>query len=364
VSLDTLVAANALRDPDLLRPGQQLLVPSVDGVLHTVALGDTLRLIAQRYGVELSALIDANDLGATPDVLTVGRVLIVPGARAMLRLPNEAPVASEEAEQQVARTTATPRPTSYVVGEGDTLRSIAQAFELDILSLVSINQLSDPDLITPGRTLRVAASDTLEHTVETGETVADIAWRYQIASTALLDANGVANPDHIVSGSVLIVPGGRARPAEPPAQVALAEAAAQARPAQPAPSVRLAPTSTPTPQRRVAPIAKPTSVPAPVVVAPSGERVITAKVTGYAIGAGAVSNRTASGTQTHWGTVAADTRLYPFGTRVRIQGFEETVFVVEDTGSAVRGNVFDVWFPDAASARRLGAQTRQVTILP
>lgn len=90
---------------------------------------------------------------------------------------------------------------------------------------------------------------------------------------------------------------------------------------------------------------------------------MTAMVTGYAIGAGAVGNRTASGTTTHWGTVAADTHVYPFGTRLRIEGLGDTVFTVEDTGSAVRGNVFDVWFPDAPSARRLGATIRQVTIL-
>jgi 3D (Asp-Asp-Asp) domain-containing protein len=90
---------------------------------------------------------------------------------------------------------------------------------------------------------------------------------------------------------------------------------------------------------------------------------MTAMVTGYALGAGAVSTHTASGSLAHWGTVAADTRLYPFGTRLRIEGLGDTVFVVEDTGSAVRGNVFDVWFPDAASARQLGARTRQVTIL-
>jgi 3D (Asp-Asp-Asp) domain-containing protein len=90
---------------------------------------------------------------------------------------------------------------------------------------------------------------------------------------------------------------------------------------------------------------------------------MTAMVTGYALGAGAVSARTASGTTAHWGTVAADTHLYPFGTRLRIEGLGDTVFTVEDTGSAVRGNVFDVWFADAASARQLGATTRQVTIL-
>src|SRR5205085_9438024 len=104
--------------------------------------------------------------------------------------------------------------------------------------------------------------------------------------------------------------------------------------------------------------------PAPVAAqAPARSNSMTAMVTGYAIGAGAVSTHTASGTTTHWGTVAADTRLYPFGTRLRIEGLGDTVFTVEDTGSAVRGNVFDVWCPDAASARRLGAVVRQVTIL-
>jgi 3D (Asp-Asp-Asp) domain-containing protein len=104
-------------------------------------------------------------------------------------------------------------------------------------------------------------------------------------------------------------------------------------------------------------------VAAPAPAPASGTRVISALVTGYAPGAGASSSRTASGSTTHWGTVAADTRLYPFGTRLRIAGLGDTVFVVEDTGGAVRGNVFDVWYPDAGSARGIGPGTRQVTIL-
>jgi len=363
VSTETLIAANGLRDPDALRVGQELLVPTVDGVLHTVSSGDSLTLIAERYGVELSELIAANGLGESADTLSVGVVLIVPGARAMVRAPEPEPAVAREpqAQQEVARAAPQPvvQPSTYTVREGDTLRSIAQQFGLDILSLVAINGLSNPDLITPGRTLRVSATETLEHVVAPGETVADIAWHYQVASTVLLDANGVANPNHIVVGTALIVPGGQPRsPAsgsaptpipQPPQPTPTAQ-----RP-QPKPAVK----SAPAPAER--PAAAPTERPAQNA---NGERVITAKVTGYAIGAGAVSSRTASGTQTHWGTVAADTRLYPFGTRVRIQGFDDMIFVVEDTGSAVRGNVFDIWFPDAASARRLGATTRQVTILP
>ncbi len=99
---------------------------------------------------------------------------------------------------------------------------------------------------------------------------------------------------------------------------------------------------------------------------PAGSRTISAVVTGYANGSdgGAVGSTTASGTRTHWGTVAADLRRYPFGTKLVIDGFPGVVFVVEDTGSGVQGDLFDVWFPDVPTAAQFGTQRRQVTVLP
>jgi 3D (Asp-Asp-Asp) domain-containing protein len=95
-------------------------------------------------------------------------------------------------------------------------------------------------------------------------------------------------------------------------------------------------------------------------------RVLRATVTAYANGAdgGVVGSRTASGTTTHWGTVAADVRLFPIGTRLLIDGFGEDVFVVEDTGSGMRGLIFDVWFPELSEAQAFGTQRRKVTVLP
>lgn len=72
---------------------------------------------------------------------------------------------------------------------------------------------------------------------------------------------------------------------------------------------------------------------------------------------------TATGTQAHWGTIAADWRLYPPGTRVQIEGFPNDVFVVEDSGGAVHGNAFDIWFPDFATASAFGTKSLHVTIL-
>ncbi|MGI9147892.1 MAG: 3D domain-containing protein [Chloroflexota bacterium] len=94
-------------------------------------------------------------------------------------------------------------------------------------------------------------------------------------------------------------------------------------------------------------------------------RVIQAIVTGYATGSdsGAVGAMTATGTTTHWGTVAADWRLYPPGTRLQIEGFADDIFTVEDSGGGVRGNIFDVWFPDLASAVAYGTKSARVTVL-
>jgi 3D (Asp-Asp-Asp) domain-containing protein len=94
-------------------------------------------------------------------------------------------------------------------------------------------------------------------------------------------------------------------------------------------------------------------------------RVVQATVTGYANGAdgGAVGSTTASGLRTHWGTVAADWRVYPFGTRLQIEGFPNVIFVVEDTGGAVRGNSFDIWFPDQATAVAFGTRSLKVTVV-
>ncbi len=102
----------------------------------------------------------------------------------------------------------------------------------------------------------------------------------------------------------------------------------------------------------------PSSADAPVTI-------VQAMVTGYAVGAdgGNVGSMTALGTEAHWGTVAADWRLYPSGTRLQIEGFPSDVFTVEDSGSAVRGNIFDIWFPDLATAAAFGTKSLRVTVL-
>lgn len=67
---------------------------------------------------------------------------------------------------------------------------------------------------------------------------------------------------------------------------------------------------------------------------------------------------TAVGKPAHRGTIAADTKVYPFGTRLEIPGYG--VGTVEDVGGAIKGNHIDLWFPSHTEARRWGSQWLRV----
>ena len=83
LQLETLLWNNAeLRaDPDLLLIGQELTIPTRDGILYTVRLGDTLLDIAAIYQADVESIVglSANQVGDADSVLE-GVVLLLPEA--------------------------------------------------------------------------------------------------------------------------------------------------------------------------------------------------------------------------------------------------------------------------------------------
>lgn len=70
---------------------------------------------------------------------------------------------------------------------------------------------------------------------------------------------------------------------------------------------------------------------------------------------------TSSGTKARKGTIAADTRYYPYGTVVKIPGYGKGV--VEDIGSAIKGpHRLDVYFSTRKKALNWGRQKLTVKI--
>ncbi len=65
---------------------------------------------------------------------------------------------------------------------------------------------------------------------------------------------------------------------------------------------------------------------------------------------------TATGKRARWGTVAVDRRVIELGSKLRIEGYPDTVFRAEDVGGAIKGNHIDVWFPSHREALKFGVQ--------
>ena len=74
--------------------------------------------------------------------------------------------------------------------------------------------------------------------------------------------------------------------------------------------------------------------------------------------------RTASGRMVTRGLIAADHRVLPLGTRVRIEaGAYSGEYLVADTGGAVRGRKIDIWVPNTGEAMKFGRRPVKLTVL-
>lgn len=79
VSVTTLMAENNIANANTIRIGQKLLIPPIDGLSYTVAKGDTLKKIADKYKISTDAIIAQN--GLENDVIAKGQELFLPGAK-------------------------------------------------------------------------------------------------------------------------------------------------------------------------------------------------------------------------------------------------------------------------------------------
>lgn len=134
VTISSIKSANGLQS-DNIYPGQVLVIgtsSNSSGNSYTVRSGDSLYLIAQRYGVSVAQLKSAN--GLTSNNIYTGQKLSIPSGNA------KAP----QNEQS----------SSYVVRNGDSLYKIAQAHGVTVQSLKTTNNLKS-DSIYVGQVLSI-----------------------------------------------------------------------------------------------------------------------------------------------------------------------------------------------------------------
>ncbi len=153
VSVQDLMRWNHIRSANNLQTGEKLTVYGAQAApvytaarsqrQLTVRPGESLWQIAQRAGVGVNAIAQANHL-TRQTVLHPGQVLNIPG---------ETAVAAISPRQERAATQ--PRETTYIVRKGDTLWQIAQQYHVQPKSLIQWNRLASASDIQPGSRLTI-----------------------------------------------------------------------------------------------------------------------------------------------------------------------------------------------------------------
>jgi len=94
------------------------------------------------------------------------------------------------------------------------------------------------------------------------------------------------------------------------------------------------------------------------------EPAFVAPATLYVATAYSLRGRTASGLPVSKGLIAADPRILPLGSRVKLEaGNYSGEYLVADTGGAVRGRHVDIWTPTSREAMRFGRRAIKLTVL-
>lgn len=207
-TVEALLQANNFSNPNVIFVGQVLQLPSTGGPVnysraHIVQQGETLRIIAERYGTTWQTLAAFNNL-TNPNYIQIGQSLLIPPSGTVVTPP-----------------TSTPTPPAstitYVVQAGDTLSSIALRFNVTQQSLALLNNLSNPSRIFVGQFLRIppiggpvvtpTPTTPFRHVVQSGETLAAIGRRYNVNIYDIARANGLLNLNAIYVGQALVIPG-------------------------------------------------------------------------------------------------------------------------------------------------------------
>lgn len=95
-----------------------------------------------------------------------------------------------------------PSTGTYTVQSGDTLSEIAQKFGMSTNALASLNDISNPNVISVGQVLKVTGNARI-YTVQSGDALSVIAQRLGVSMDHLINMNGISNPNLIFAGQQL-----------------------------------------------------------------------------------------------------------------------------------------------------------------
>lgn len=135
--------------------------------------------------------------------------------------------ASETTEQAVAEaetttetTTSAECPKDHVVQPGENLFRIGLQYSLSWVTLAQYNDITNPNSITVGQTIKIPCEGTTPppvqptpppdnvtyYTVQPGDNLFQIGLKFGVSWVEIAEANGLVNPNQVYAGQVLKIP--------------------------------------------------------------------------------------------------------------------------------------------------------------
>jgi membrane-bound lytic murein transglycosylase D len=194
------------------KPSSARLMVAADGSMrYRVQVGDSLGDIAGQLGSSVRTLQNLNGI-RNPNLIYPGQVLLV--SRGDSKAPAAATNQVARAAQSVTTAEENPvsvssEPVSYRVKKGDSLTKIAKQFGTSVDQIQRSNRLRNPNRIYPGMTLRIGVSTNTaprQYEVRRGDTLERIARKFGTSVNQIQAANGIRNPNRIRLGQELVIP--------------------------------------------------------------------------------------------------------------------------------------------------------------
>jgi LysM repeat protein len=187
---------------------------------YRVEAGDSLNLIAARFGVSVSRIQEFNGI-SNPNLIRVGQLIRIPAPDSPATAPAPAPAPTPAPEPE-------PEPApevEYRVQSGDTLLRIGAKFGVSASLIQSHNGITNPRLIRVGQLIKIPTSaqtsaaaaeaaapapapepEPKTYRVASGDSLWGIARKFGVSSSALAALNGITNANLIRIGQLLQIP--------------------------------------------------------------------------------------------------------------------------------------------------------------
>ncbi|MGF1757475.1 N-acetylmuramoyl-L-alanine amidase [Photobacterium sagamiensis] len=201
-------------------PEGTLFAARKNGIKHKVTSGQSLSVIAKKYGTSISAIKSANNL--TSSSLKIGQVLVVPGSAPIAvtsRAGTNKAVTNKADANKIASTsipafkpkasTSNATVTQTVVHKvqrSEFLGKIAARYGVTIDSIRKVNKLRSDNLAV-GQKLKieVRVPAAKKHTVKRGEFLGKIAAHYGVSVDSIRTTNKLSS-DKLAIGQTLTIP--------------------------------------------------------------------------------------------------------------------------------------------------------------